>query len=650
MGKKFLVSAILSSGLALLLSGCGSDDGGSTSTTTGGSTSSPTVQSVSFKEVPLPASDADLKSVKVSPALTVTYSDGSTKEYPLSYEVIAKTGDKIGNGEFGMFYDVDLQPILADDGSKTYSNDPDANSLIKINNTAYLITHFEEPPGLLYKTELDNNGKAVKTEPIDFKSVGGTIINCAGSLTPWNTHLGGEEDYDLNPRYADKNSPYYTDCDTKDDGKTFTGTSGGKPNYFCKYVAGAQKYLKDYSIDKNNGYNGDKFTPYNYGYIIEVGVNPDGTTKVAKHYITGKYTPELAIVMPDKKTLYISDDGEAKGLYKLVLDQPQSSFNPNWSGTLYMAKVTQISDQNGGEFNIDWVKLGHASDNEIKDLINRKLQMSDIFMIGDTKSCDTTNGYKLIYEDEKLLCIKPRTGADRSSKFKSDDEVLKAAAFLEARKYGAYLGATSEFNKGEGLIYDPDKNVVYFAITEIGKSMLDNYNSKEPANHIKLPANKCGAVYEMTLDSNYNGTKLRGLVVGNPLKQGDNYSDQYACDPNSISNPDNIAYLGNGILLIGEDTTSHLVNMVWAYDTNKGSLTRIAYVPIGAEVTSVFARTTLPNGQYIMTMNVQHPYEDIPKNASGQLVRDDLIKNAEDEDKKGIVGFIKGIPAGLFKY
>ncbi|SMP06927.1 protein of unknown function, partial [Venenivibrio stagnispumantis] len=211
MGKKFLVSAILSSGLALLLSGCGSDDGGSTSTTTGGSTSSPTVQSVSFKEVPLPASDADLKSVKVSPALTVTYSDGSTKEYPLSYEVIAKTGDKIGNGEFGMFYDVDLQPILADDGSKTYSNNPDANSLIKINNTAYLITHFEEPPGLLYKTELDNNGKAVKTEPIDFKSVGGTIINCAGSLTPWNTHLGGEEDYDLNPRYADKNSPYYTD-------------------------------------------------------------------------------------------------------------------------------------------------------------------------------------------------------------------------------------------------------------------------------------------------------------------------------------------------------------------------------------------------------------------------------------------------------
>jgi len=607
------------------------------------------IKEIYFENLDLPKTDEEIKMVKISPKLTVKYSNGSTKEYPLLYQVIAKTGDKIGNGEFGMFYDINLQPILADDGSKTYSNMPDANSLIKINNINYLITHFEEPPGLLYKTELDNNGKAIKTEPIDFKDVGGTIINCAGSLTSWNTHLGGEEDYDLNPRYADKNSPYYTDCDTKDDGKTFTGTAGGQPNYFCKYVAGLQKYLKDYSVDKNNGYNGDKFTPYNYGYIVEVAVNKDGTTKVAKHYITGKKTPELAIVMPDKKTLYMSDDGEAKGLYKLVLDQPQNSFNPNWSGTLYMAKVTQISDQNGGEFNIEWVKLGSASDNEIKDLISRKIQMSDIFMIGDTKSCNTANGYKLIYEDGKLLCIKPRTGADRSSKFKSDEEVYKAAAFLETRKYGAYLGATSEFNKGEGLVYNPDKNVVYFAITSIDKGMTDNYNSQEPANHIKLPANKCGAVYEMSLDSNYNGTKLKGLVVGKPLKQGDKYSDQYACDPNSISNPDNIAYLGNGILLIGEDTTSHLVNMVWAYDTNKGSLTRIAYVPIGAEVTGL-SKGYLNKNNFVIFMNVQHPYEDIPKNASGQPVRDDLIKNATPEDRKGIVGFIKGIPAGIFKH
>ncbi|SMP22780.1 protein of unknown function, partial [Venenivibrio stagnispumantis] len=169
------------------------------------------IKEIYFENLDLPKTDEEIKMVKISPKFTIKYNDGSTKEYPLSYEVIAKTGDKIGNGEFGMFYDINLQPILADDGSKTYSNMPDANSLIKINNINYLITHFEEPPGLLYKTELDNNGKAIKTEPIDFKDVGGTIINCAGSLTPWNTHLGGEEDYDLNPRYADKNSPYYTD-------------------------------------------------------------------------------------------------------------------------------------------------------------------------------------------------------------------------------------------------------------------------------------------------------------------------------------------------------------------------------------------------------------------------------------------------------
>ena len=40
--------------------------------------------------------------------------------------------------------------------------------------------------------------KTTSIAPVDLKNVpGGSLDMCAGSLTPWNTHLGGEE-YDYN--------------------------------------------------------------------------------------------------------------------------------------------------------------------------------------------------------------------------------------------------------------------------------------------------------------------------------------------------------------------------------------------------------------------------------------------------------------------
>ena len=33
----------------------------------------------------------------------------------------------------------------------------------------------------------------VSTKPIDFSAVGGLWVPCAGSVTPWGTHLGSEE-------------------------------------------------------------------------------------------------------------------------------------------------------------------------------------------------------------------------------------------------------------------------------------------------------------------------------------------------------------------------------------------------------------------------------------------------------------------------
>ncbi len=627
MKPKVLASVIMASVVA-----CSGSSGGS---------NVPSISSIDFKEVPVPSTYQEITSVKVSPQIIINYDNGKQEVYNLQYMELIKTGDTLGGNVFGQIIDINGNPFAVLAYSKaSISYDPDANSIIKAGDRYFLITHFEEPSGMLYLSEIDPLTLKIKsTKPIDFSSVGGTIINCAGSRTPYGTHLGGEEDYNLNSIYADKASPYYVNCDLGDDGY-FNGNANGKGNYFCQYVGSVQRYLLDKSVDKNNFYLGSKFNLYNYGYIIEVQVRPDGSTDVAKHYITGKYTPELAIMMPDKKTLYMSDDGSYKGLYKLVLNNPQNSFNKNWCGTLYAAKVFQKDKANGGKFDISWVQLGQACDQDVKAIIDKKPKLSDIFYLADPKNCSTSEGYKLIKEDGKDECIKLRVGQDRSSIFSSDDEVKKAAAFLETRKYAAYLGATIEFEKGEGLTYDPDRNRIYYAITAVRDGMSDNQGD------IKLDPNNCGAVYSIQLDSNYNAYYMEGLVIGRPLKPGDPGSDTNACHVDAIANPDNIKYIGRDILLIGEDTYFHLNNMVWAYNLKTGKLKRIATVPTGAEVTGVFEFANI-GGKYVVSLNVQHPFVDTFTNASG--VPTNQSYNDQNKDKRrGVVGFILGIPAGVF--
>lgn len=594
------------------------------------------VSSIEFAPVALSANDTEKKNMRVSSKLTVGYTDGTTKDYPLSYKTLMKMGDTIGSGVIGQMTDKNGSPLLKSDNSMDISDGPDGNSMINVGDKTYLVTHMEERPGELYNTEIKVEGgelKAIDTAPVDLSAMGGTIINCASSKTAYGSHLGGEEDYSLNTRFADKNSPFFVDCAL--DGSS-TDTNGSF-NYFCNYVDQMNKYLGDTDIDKNNGYNGSTFSPYNYGYIVEVQPQADGSTKSAKHYVTGKYTPELAAMMPDGKTVYMSDDGTAKGFWKFVSDNKIEDFTADWEGTLYSAKVVQTSDVDGGKFNLSWVELGHAKDSEIEAMINSKMKLTDIFDIEETTDAGTcaTTGFTPVFEDSAFECLKLKTGKE------------KAAAFLETRKYAAYKGATIEFRKEEGMTYDADKNVLYVAMSAIEKSMEDNYKGKEQANHIKLPKNSCGGVYEVALDSNYNGTSMEAIVVGKPLATGEQYADEWTCSPEGISNPDNITYIGHDTLLISEDTTKHVNNMSWAYNTQTKTMTRIASLPIGAEVTGVDKEAVGDKG--ILMLNAQHPFKDNPKAADGSKPNSALIENATDEQLKAFVGYIDGIPADIFK-
>lgn len=641
MGKSFIQFVLLVLYLVALFS-CSSDN----------SADSSSVESLSFEALSMPQTDEEKLSVRVSPKAYVAYSDGTTKEFPLSYKTLFRTGDKDSQGgTVGLLYDRNGNSL------GRVSNQPDANSVFVRNGKYYLLTHFEDSPGAIYLTEMqrqsDGTFKAVRFRNIDLSSVGGTFINCAGSKTPWDTHLASEEDYYLDSYWFDPNTKNYTaqhiEYCNKDAGGHLTG--GYTPpafaptadySWWCSTVKGIRDdYLKDPSL----------FTPYNYGYNLEISVDNNGNPAIVrgkKHYVFGKYTPENAIVLPDNRTVYITDDGSYVGFYMFIADKEKDLS----AGTLYMAKWEQVSAEKGGKANLRWVKLGSGTDAEVKAIIDKRPVLSDIFDIGDPDNCPA--GYKLVYPYAGKMCLRLRDGVNGStisSKFTDAYEVRKAAAFLETRKYGAYLGATSEFNKEEMVIYNPDKNLLYVAMSYMEKSMEDK--PSDPANDIRLPSNKCGVVYQVKLgtasdtsgskiNSQYVGIEMEGLIEGKPLKSGEQFSDTNGCHPDYIANPDNLGYL-KGILFIGEDSAYHFNNVSWAYDTNTGKLTKILTVPTGGENTGTFAQLMVENNLYIFT-NAQHPLEDYFRNAAGEKVNKNYVDNATEEQKRGYVGYIYGLP------
>lgn len=89
----------------------------------------------------------------------------------------------------------------------------------------------------------------------------------------------------------------------------------------------------------------------------------------------------------------------------------------------------------------------------------------------------------------------------------------------ETRRFAAIKGATTEIRKEEGITYDPDHHKLYVAISEISRGMEDSMKNGKPstafdvpsANHIKVPYNLCGGVYELSLDDKFVATDMKGL-------------------------------------------------------------------------------------------------------------------------------------------
>lgn len=595
------------------------------------------IKNIEFTSMKAPTTIENMVRTYTDAKVKITYKDGTVKEQPLNYNQLFLSKDKIvdNKGEkipAGTPIDAKGNPIIdksvPDKPSYYISDAPDSNSFITVNGKDYIISHYEYDsmdnagneikglPASMTLTQVDRDKETGKltvnhAKKIDFSNVNGLWTPCNGSTTEWGTHLGSEEyEPDARAFEEDPSSDAYKDV----------------TNY-------AKHYFGDTA----------KANPYFYGYIPEISVTDDGEAKAEKHYSTGRFSHEVMQVLPDQKTALFGDDGKNTMMFMYVADKKQD-FS---AGTLYAAKFKQTSTENGGAGDLQWIKLGHSTDKEVKKMIDKGTKFSDIFETSDKPA----PGFKAI-----------KTAASKNVEYlKVKPGKEKEAAFLESRRYGALLGASSEFNKMEGIAVNKKEKKAYIAISyqedAMGAQKVDGVQ-----DDIRLPIRKSGTTFEIDLEprqkdqnkdrikSSYAASKMRGLVVGEDLAKPDAYGN--TANPEKVANPDNLSYSEDmKTLFIGEDSDQHTNNYVWAYNVETKKLSRILSVPVGAEATGLRAVDQLKDSRYVLS-NFQHPGEKL----EGKQITAVDKAQLEDAMKKGIgiqetggVGYLSGLPSGDLK-
>jgi len=454
------------------------------------------------------------------------------------YVLFGKAGDKLGSGQV-------LGGVYNTSGKLMYvSNAPDFNGFVPTGaNSAYLYTAWEgagrEGMGAVSKISLSRkDGKwradLASSKMVDLSSVAGGQVLCSGTVTPWGTPLLAEE-------YFFYNTTLWNHPDNHDEDERASFRKGNDINY-----------IKPKNVTR---YLGKLGNPYRYGYMIEINKAASASgEEVVKHYATGRLSHETAAIMPDMRTLYMSDDdsgayrdkkyNSASGgvLFKFVADRKGDLS----SGTLYAAKLIQDNeaDPHKAGFNVEWVKLGHGNNAEIEGWI------SDYDGI---TLADYVEGKSNYISDDAIRAYVAGKAKDAR------------AAFLESRRTAAAMGATNEWDKLEGVTNHG--NTVYISASAVKFTMDKSWGhvdwstgAKDDTNGgaIALNAEGCGATYVAVTGDDYNITRIDPYVVGKTIEDG-------SCDPDRPANPDNILALNDGTLLIGEDAGKkrHAVDMLW---------------------------------------------------------------------------------------
>jgi secreted PhoX family phosphatase len=540
------------------------------------------------------------------------------------YQEILRVGDQPGDSPlpFGTLRDQAGQPF--NPGFPPFTNvcnQTDYMAIQEAHGKIWMWTHFECPRGAMYLTELSLDHKtgsltAIHTKPVDdaLTAQGGLSSPCAGDLTPWGSLLSSEE-YEPNARYWDFDTGVMGDGDYHTRSINHLATAFAHPT---------------------------EAHPYRLGWIPEFWVkDAAGTVEATKHYTLGRFSHEIARVMPDRRTVVLSDDGYGIGLFLFVADTADDLS----AGTLYAAQWTLQSSLGSGAGRLDWVSLGHATDDEVRSWVEgpSPVRFTDLFVQTDVPASGVcAPGFVAVEPYGEVECLKLAPPSARVP------DPAKAASRLETRRYAGMLGATLEWKKGEGLASTGSGRTVYFAVSDISGEMTAGSPPAPAADNVRLATNRCGAVYAAgttaaatdtagtRIDSPYVPWELHAAVAGLPHLDG-------TCSPASISNPDNVTFLdGYDLLAIAEDTR-RAPDSLWMWDRHEDTLARVLLAPPEAELAGLGWIPDL-GGAAWLTVSLQSPGPDTGEAAPVDPSLNGKPYGSVDNDLRSVVGVLGPLP------
>jgi secreted PhoX family phosphatase len=580
------------------------------------------------------------------------------------YEILLQGRQPINGGSerMGVTQTPDGTDITQDNFAGTQyggaGTNPDCNQFVPTDDDGtegYLFTNWENSPGCLSRIFIsqDEDGEW-SADPEDamnlpnteaFRDIGGTRINCYGDLSPWETPISSEENY-AHPRVSLTNTVGDVVEAGSGEGLLGAGQFWNRPNpseiqnavdeydevdgwyiqgywamtgvEFLAYYLGAER--SDQSGDTNLATTpiDDVYpNPYRYGYHVDVREPTAEEPEPVKYYVAGRASWEAPDFQGDDKTLYGCSDGDSKGIYRFVADEPIPSYENTdaIAGTLYAPKITNDAANavEAGQRNspaqtpleVEWIELGHATNGEVESWIAEYDDVTQADYLETHAETDWQADPAAAIKEADLDVI-----ANGNRNYITDGEIVEWAAqyeedgpdgveedlrrvpFLETRAAAKEIGASIEFNKAEGVDSVDDSqpgDFVYFGISEFNDDLTDE------TGDIRMDRVDGGVVYRAELEPNYNVSTLEPVITGPDFTDGPQDADD------ALRNIDNVYTMRDGRVLCCEDgfggpARSYPNDGLYVFQPNVSLDVDSIAVGYGATGTAELTASALPTG------------------------------------------------------
>ncbi|MGO2425616.1 MAG: PhoX family protein [Corynebacterium flavescens] len=406
----------------------------------------------------------------------------------------------------------------------------------------------------LVKTSADPQGERVL----------GTLNNCSGGITPWNTMLSGEENFDQ----------YFAAGDNVDE-----RAKKSLARFGIKEPETERKWER---FDKRFDVAQEPNEPNRFGWIVEI--DPlDPTSTPIKHTALGRFKHEagnIHITSDGTVVCYSGDDSRFEYIYKFVSTKKFEEGNLKHNqtildnGTLYVA----VAEGNSPQDEIDGSGV-----------------------LPEDGAFDGTGTW-----------VKLLTSDTENNKFESHVDGFSAEEVAVFTREAADKVGATKMDRPEDMQVHPKTAKVYVALTNNSYRGATGENAKKNKEDARewapIKENKNGLVME--IEDDHAGEKFTWnlfLVCGDPNEANTYFGGFDKTKVSPISCPDNLAFDNHGNMWISTDgnaldSNDGLYAVTTEGDT-RGELKCFLTVPAGAETCG-----PIVTDERVM-VNVQHPGE-----------------------------------------